>query len=359
MYEKETYEEILARTLKRMPKTMDRRESSFLYNAAAPVSVEHQNMYIALDTILDMTFFDTADRESKLKRCRERGIDISVFEAAPAVCVMNTKPEEVEIRIGERFNYETINFTVIEQTAPGVCNVVCETNGSAGNVTGIVTPINYIPGLHSAEIVSILTYGEDEADGTAIDSAYYASLSAKAFGGNRADYVNKVKQIPGIGGVKLYSAKEWLGGGTVRMVIMSSSYTKPTDEFVEIIQTEIDPMVNQGAGYGIAPIGHTVTVAGAGETRVNIGMVLVLQEGYRQEDVKPQIEAIIDEYFEELNKKWEDSENIVVRISQIETRILDIPIVVDIYGTTLNEFEKNLTIDRDSLVVRGEIIATG
>lgn len=359
MYETETYESILARTLDRMPKTMDRRESSFLYNAAAPVAVEHQNMYIALDTILNMTFFDTADRESKLKRCKERGINISIFEATPSICVMHTKPIEVEIATGERFNYETVNFTVIERAAPGVYHVACETKGSVGNVTGIVTPINYIAGLHSAEIVTVLTYGEDEADLSVIDAAYYASLNSKAFGGNRADYENKVKQIQGVGGVKLYSAAEWMGGGTVKVVITSGSYTKPSDEFVEIVQTEIDPMVNQGAGYGTAPIGHTVTVAGADETMVDIGLTLVLQAGYVLDDIKLQIESAIDDYFEELNRKWEDNKNIIVRISQIETRILDIPVVVDIYGTTLNGFDKNLIVNKDSLVVRGGIIATG
>lgn len=358
MYEKENFEGILARTLSRMPDTLDKRESSFLYNAAAPVSVEHQNMYIALDTVLNMTFFDTADRESKLKRCRERGIDTSIFEASNAVCVMHVRPEETGIETGARFNYETMNYTVVERVSSGVYNVVCEEAGSAGNVTGIVTPVDYIPGLHSAELISILSYGEDEADLSVIDSAYYASLNSKAFGGNRADYENKVKSIMGVGGIKLYAAAEWLGGGTVRVVITSSSYTKPSEEFVDAVQTEIDPRINQGAGYGIAPIGHTVTVAGADETAVDVDITLVMQEGYGVDHVQPQIEEIMDEYLGELNRRWETSENIIVRISQIETRILDIPLIVDIYGTKLNGQEKNLILDKDSLAVRGNINAT-
>ena len=280
MYENQTYEVIRQRILDRISDELDKRESSFLYNATAPIAVEHQNMYIAIDTFLQLTFFDTSDRGGKLERCKERGIDITIFDAKPSIVLASMLPVTVDVPIGERFNYETINFVVVEKVEDGIYRLQCETPGTIGNVTGRITPINYISRLVTSEIIAIETYGEDEADISEIDTVYYASINSTAFGGNRADYMSKVKQIPGVGGVKLYSASEWLGGGTCKVVITTSAYTAPEPSFVDQIQTMIDPLVNQGAGYGIAPIGHTVTVAGAFATSIDIDSKKTLMDGY-------------------------------------------------------------------------------
>lgn len=358
MYENETYEGILERVLNRIPATLDTRESSFLYNASAPIAIELQNMYLALDNILNITFFDTSDREGKLQRCKERGIDTIQFDATSAIVVIDIVPTNIEIAVGSRFNYNNLNFIITEKIKDGSYYAECESTGANGNVTGYVTPVDYLEGFETAEITSVYRWGEDEADETLIDEAYYNSLNSQAFGGNRADYIEKMKKIAGVGGVKVYSAGEWNGGGTVRLVFTTSSYTKPTDSFVDSIQTQIDPLENQGAGYGIAPIGHTVTVEGVSEFAVNVTMTLTLQEGYIWDDVSSYVEQAIDKYFEGLNSEWEDSSNIIVRTSQIETRILDIAGVIDISGTMLNGSENNLTVDKDSIVIRGSVNAT-
>lgn len=358
MYEEQTYETILERILSRMPASMDTRESSFLFNASAPIGVELQNMYLALDNILNITFFDTSDREGKLQRCKERGIDNSQFEATQSICDLKTLPSTIDVAIGTRFNHEDVNFIVIEKVSDGVYRVQCEVAGALGNITGTVTPVDYINGLESAEITSIHRWGEDEADETQIDEAFYASLNSQAFGGNRADYLAKVKSLAGVGGVKVYSGSQWQGGGTVKVVFTTSSYTKPNDSFVDSIQTLIDPVQNAGEGYGIAPIGHTVTVVGVNETTVNISMSLTLQSGYTWEDVSESVNAVIDSYFASLNSKWEDESNVIVRISQIETRILDVAGVVDVSGTKVNGSESNLTLDADTIAVRGSVNVT-
>ena len=46
--------------------------------------------------------------------------------------------------------------------------------------------------------------GEDEEDTEVFRQRYMDSLNAQAFGGNRADYLEKVNAIPGVGGVKVY-----------------------------------------------------------------------------------------------------------------------------------------------------------
>lgn len=358
MYENQNYETILGRVLGRVPETLDTRESSFLYNASAPVAIELVNMYLSLDNILKVTFFDTADREGKLQRCKERGIDLTQFDAIPSVCNMKVSPIGLDIPLGTRFNYEEINFIVTEKLEDSLYRITCEQAGVIGNVTGEVIPMDYISGLQTAEITSIYIWGRDELDESEIDKIFYASFNSQAFGGNRYDYMQKMKSITGVGGVKVYSAGEWMGGGTVKLVFSTSTYTKPSDDFVDSVQTIIDPLVNQGAGYGVAPIGHTVTVEGVNEELVNVTTTIVLQEGYEWDDVKDYVSVAIDKYLGSLNEQWEDSSNIIVRISQIETRILDIAGIIDIYDTSLNGSEQNLTLDKDSIAVRGDINAT-
>lgn len=358
MYENVTYETILNRILERMPETVDKRESSFLYNAAAPIAVELQNMYLALDNIINITFFDTSDRTGKLQRCKERGVDIAQFDATPAVCILHTTPQSVEIRIGTRFNLADMNYVVTEQISAGTYYVECETVGAVGNATGNVTPMEYIDGLETCSIDEIYRWGEDEAGVEQINEAYYASLNSQAFGGNRADYIAKMKSIAGIGGVKVYSADEWRGGGTCKLVFTTSAHTKPTKAFVDSIQEQIDPTQNQGAGYGIAPIGHIVTVAGAEETTVTVSMTIVLYDGYALDDVRTQIESVIQEYMDSLNEEWDTVNNIIVRVSQLETRVLDIAGIIDIMNVTINGAAENLTVDKDSLVKRGNVYVT-
>ena len=46
MYEDQTYEKILERSLQRVGADVDKREGSLIMNAIAPVSAEHANIYI-------------------------------------------------------------------------------------------------------------------------------------------------------------------------------------------------------------------------------------------------------------------------------------------------------------------------
>ena len=57
----------------------------------------------------------------------------------------------------------------------------------------------------------------------------------------------------------------------------------------------------------------------------------------------------------ELNKTWQNVNNVIVRISQIESRLLDLEGIIDIYDTTINGGASNYTVDTNSIVVRGTV----
>ncbi len=350
MYEDITYEKILRRMLERVPDTVDKREGSVIYDAMAPAAVEMQLMYIELENTLNQTFADTADREYLIKRGAERGL--APYEATNAVCrgVFNT-----DIPQDARFSLESLNYKAVEKLSEGIYKMVCETKGSIGNsFLGDLTPIDYIDGLTEAKLVEILIPGEDEEDTEAFRKRYFESLSAQAYGGNVADYKSKIKEIPGVGALKVFPV--WNGGGTVKIVFLNSRYDVPSVELLEEIQKQIDPPESQGMGLGIAPIGHRVTVEAAGREVINIHTSITYEAGWSFEEAKTQIIDTMDEYLRELCREWEETEHIIVRVSQIESRLLNVKGILDISDTQINGMKANFVADSVKIPVRGDFI---
>lgn len=349
MYEKMTYEIILKRMLDRIPTNVDKREGSVIYDAVAPAAMEVMGMYLELERLLTETFGDTASRKYLIKRAAERGL--SPTKATHAIL----KGEfNMDIAIGSRFSCSDLNYAAIEKITDGTYKMQCEASGEAGNKNlGKLIPIEYIEGLETAQLTEVLIPGEDEEDTEVFRERYFSSFSTQAFGGNQIDYIQKVKALSGVGGVKVYPV--WNGGGTVKLVIIDSSFAVPSDTLVNQVQTAIDPTQNQGMGAGIAPIGHVVTVVGCGKTAVNIQTDITFQEGWNWEAIKPYAEKVIDEYFKELAKEWDSSDNLIIRISQIEIRLLNLTGVLDIANTILNGKGENLLIEADNIPIKGEI----
>ena len=355
MYENITYEIIMKRMLARViaqDANLDTREGSIIYNALAPCAVELQNMYIELDNILTESFADTATREYLIKRCKERGI--TPKSATYAVRQGVFTPSMLDVPVGTRFSLNTLNYAVTAKISDGVYQLTCETAGTAGNrESGALIPIDYVNGLQTAQLTTVLIPAEDDEETEVLRARYFASFDSQAFGGNIADYKEKVNTIDGVGGVKVYPV--WAGGGTVKLEIISSDYTMPTSTLIDKVQTLIDPTQNAGEGLGIAPIGHVVTVMGCGQTTVNIETEITFQSGWSWDAIKSYVYKTVDEYFAELAKDWADEDNLVVRISQLETRILSLTGVLDIGNTKLNGSTSNLQLDASNIPVRGDV----
>ena len=329
MYENITYELLLARMLEKIKKqnpSIDTREGSVIYNAIAPAAVELQNMYIQLDTVLSETFVDTAGRDSLVLRCAERGIYAEEATYAIRKGIFN-----IDVPIGSRFSLNTLNYEVTERISAGTFELRCETAGQQGNTEyGNLIPIEYISGLQSAILSDVLVPGEDEEETDHLRKRYYDSLNAQAFGGNVTDYRERV-------------------------VIIDAAYGVPAGSLTDAVQAAVDPVGSQGQGVGIAPIGHVVTVQGVTGTTVNIKTTLTYQDDWTWEDVRPYVEQEIDAYLGELARDWADIDHIIVRISQIETRLLGLTGIMDIADTSINGRAQNLELGPDSIPVRGTI----
>lgn len=350
MYEDITYEVILKRLMDRIPSDMDKRENSVIYYALAPAAVELQIMYIELDVVLKELFADTASREFLIKRAAERGLKPKAAAHAVLKGVFN-----MDIPIGSRFSLDTLNYQAIARLGAGEYRMQCETAGTAGNsLFGMMIPVEYIPGLTRAELTELLIPGEDEEETEQFRKRYFDSLNSQAFGGNIADYKEKVTGIAGVGGVKVYPA--WNGGGTVKLVITDSEYRVPSGALLQTVRDVMDPEESAGKGYGLAPIGHWVTVAGAGVSEISVAVAVTYQAGYSFERCREEMTAAVEAYFEELNRSWAEADPLVVRVSRIESRLLDVPGILDVADTVINGKNGNFVLPSDSLAVRGDIV---
>lgn len=383
-----TYNEILERMLARVSDKFDKREGAVIFDTHSPTAIELELLYVELNTILAEAYGDSASREYLVKRCKERGI--TPYEATYAVLKGEFTPTNIDVT-GQRFNIGSTNFVVLEKIADGEYQVQCETAGIVGNQQlGTMIPIEYIEGLETAELTEILIPGEDEEDTEDLRTRYFDSFNEKAFGGNARDYLEKTNAIPGVGSTKVTrvwnsdlnpnemipseSVKswyesikgtlsgepaEWLDtvfnaaankklttGGTVLLTILNSDFGVASDTLIKTVQQTIDPDEYAGEGYGVAPIGHIVKVKSAEKIEVTVKTNITFDAGYGWSNLQSPIDEAISNYLLELRKSWADNPYLVVRISQIETRLLNIKGIVDIANTKLNGASENLTLGK-------------
>lgn len=355
LFESQTAPVILKRLLKNVPDKYDKREGSVIYDALAPAAIELAEAYIMANTIMTETFATTASRAYLILRASEYNVT-----PKPATYAEVKANFSQAVDIGTRFNFGKINFAVTSliNDKDHTYKMMCETAGTAGNeCEGDITPVNTISGLTSATITDVIVPGEDEEDTETFRKRYFDALKSQAFGGNGDDYRERVTAIDGVGGVKVYRC--WNGGGTVKCVVLDSDLNPPSNEFVAELQTAIDPN-SAGQGYGIAPIGHTVTVKAADETSINISATITLS-GIDMDTAKGRITTTVSNYLKTLRQQWgtqSEKEFLTIRASMIMVQILSVAGIADVTNIEVNSNSDRVALSSESIPVLGTLSLT-
>lgn len=351
VYEHITYESIMEQMLDRVPDTLDKRESSIIFNALAPAAIELQLMYFELDIILNETFGDTASRDYLIRRVAERGI--TPYPATFATVKGEFTPTNLIVPVGTRFSLGDVDYIVTSKISDGTYELTSESVGSTGNESsGTLIPIDYLEGLQTATVTELLVPGEDEEDTESIRQRYFQTFDTKPFGGNKKDYIQKTNAIPGVGSTKVTPV--WDGGGTVKLTILNSDFNRASNTLITNVQKEIDPS-QLADGLGIAPIGHVVTVDTAKDKTVNVSLTLTFDDGYSFATLENTIESVLGNYLLELRKDWVNQPYTIVRTAQIDTRILAIDGIIDIESTRINGVATNLQLDAYEIPILGVV----
>lgn len=327
MFEDQTFDVILQRMLDRVPDSLDKREGSIIYDALAPVAVELVETYINLDSMLRETFAGTASRSYLIQRAAE--LDITPYSASKALLkgvFKNGNGEPFDVGIGSRFNLDDLNYIVTEQISTGEFKVECETAGIIGNKKiGIITPIDYIEGLGTAELTEILILGEDEEETEAFRSRYFIEINNLAQDGNVTQYLKWINGFPGIGKGKVFSL--WNGANTVKVSILDAEQGVANQTLINAFQNYLDPS-SSGLGNGVAPIGAVVTVTTATVESIDVAVQIKLASGYAEETG---IQDAVEAYFADLSYVKS-----TVPYLGLAAKILDVPCVDEIIYLTMN-----------------------
>lgn len=349
------YEVTLNRMLDKIPDTLDKREGSIIYDALAPAAAEIAQMYIVLKNNIDLVFADTAVEEYLDRLANQIGLTREKATKAVKQGNFYDKNENpMDVAIGSRFTCGNLYWNVTEKISEGTYQVTCETDGVDGNnVTGILVPVDYIDGLATATLTTLLIPGEDEEDDDSLRARYFEQSGVKAFAGNVIDYKNNTKAISGVGSVKVTPI--WNGPGTVKLTILDSEFNKASSVLVSNVQNEICPDLS-AEGLGLAPIGHVVTVDTATEVEISVEATVTTDGTVTPTTLQTLIEEAIENYLLEIRQSWEDETTHIIRKARVESIILNVESVLDVSNVTLNEENSNITLNEFEIPVLKEVV---
>lgn len=351
MYEEKTYANIMSEMMASAPDGIDTSEGSLLWNACSKMAAIVEGIYEGMADVYDNILCDTQDLDHLIASGGECGVPI--IEATNA---QFTAKFNLAVELGTRFEHTEQDLTyyvlaLIDDTAH-TYTVECEDEGSEANqYLGYIEPIEFLEGFETGELTELTASGEDQEDEDTYRYRRLNSFETRPFAGNRAYYKQEIGQIDGVGAVKVERVTS--SQTTVKATILSAAYKAPTSALVAAVQAAVDP--TSGDGSGIAPIGAQVTVYGATENTITVQVTITYKSGYSSASIDSYVKAAIDQYFAELGQEWADSDQLVVRRSQVENRIMDIEGVLDVTACTLNSQSGNVTLTAYQVPVRGAI----
>lgn len=307
-FEKFDYSYYLNSVLERVPDNVDKREGSIIYDAVAPVAYAFAEMAMNMRQVVRSAYVETAWGEYLDYKAVERGTsrEPATYARVEAIFTDN-KGKPLTIDLGDRFSStgaEPVFYTCTKVNTGGQAELTAETPGIVANgIIGQLLPVTPFDNLGKAEIQSVSIPARDLEDDETLRKRLLSSNEIIEYGGNVADYISFTRDLDDVAAVQVYPT--WRGGGTVRLVILDNTFNAASQSLVDFVQNEIDPQDSPGDGYGIAPIGHTVTVAAPKVRKINISATIETESGITVLDVKELVNAAINSHFESLRKSWD------------------------------------------------------
>ena len=338
MFEKNTYDAIMTRTMERLPSNLQTDEGSFLYTAAGPVSIEHEQMYTAMDSAVSECFVTTASMDGLKLIGESEGL--YPHEKSAAVWSAAVTPNDLEVRIGARFNCGTMNLVVTGEIETGLWELTCETAGTSGNrLRADLVPIAYVYGLKGITLVEVIKAGSDDESTEDFRKRLLTHFQKPAASGNAYSYVEWATSVNGVGAAKCFPL--WQGPGTVKVVITDSERRAATPALV----AEVAEYIEENR-----TIGATVTVTSGVEKDINVAATVRLKTGYSLSSVQQNFKDALTEY---LDNNAYDTDRIP--ISKVGCILLNTTGIEDYVLSTLriNDARDDVILDVDEIAVMG------
>jgi uncharacterized phage protein gp47/JayE len=371
-----TNQKLQRQMLNRVPNNLDKREGSLIQTAIAPVAWMLEGFALEANQIQENSNPYDAVGEALDYLVSTKGLTRK--QATPAVAVGQFN---AAIPSGSQFRTingtDSVTFTSGEQISASVGDyryyLTCDTAGEIGNhYTGNILPITAIPNLTTAVILSISTIGTDEETDDSLRQRFFNSFDAAPYGGNMSQYRQSILAIDGVGAVQIYPANSYNGGGTTLCSILGDDLRPADSALVQTVQDTICPYESGTTtpspnGYGIAPIGASVTITTGTEYALNIVAGVSFTTGISNgaETYKEAIKEAIEEYIATVRESWGAAQvartiayNVSVYVARIISAIISVPAVVNVASLTINGQSADLNLTEDSSVQYVPVLGT-
>lgn len=353
-----SYADILADMLERVDDTIDKRQGSIIQTALGPGAWYLEGLILKLAQIQGAAYAESATGEDLDKLAETRGLTRN-----PATAAVREGTFNIEIPDGSQFRTingaNSVTFTSGALISSGgglfVYEMTCDTPGSIGNsYTGNILPVSAgLSGLTTATIGTIITDGTDTETDAALRARYDASFSAAPYGGNISEYRQAILAINGVGGVQVYPASLYNGGGTVLCSIIGTDLGAATPALVQAVQDAICPN-SSALGFGVAPIGAAVDIVSATELDINITAEITFEAGTVNglQVYGDAIREAINEYIQSVAQNWgvasygvnSLSYPVTIYAARVIYAILTVPKVTNVTNLTINGQAADLTL---------------
>lgn len=370
--ENNTFEKILNRMLANdVLVNVDKRVGSIIYDAIAPCAMELADAYAMIDILQEQTYLLTATGDNLDKRVYDYGISRNQATQAQRIgsfkkylvdgngdFVLDENDEKIlvdmDIPVGSRFivpDNEDIIFQYIGIT-DGYKILQCESAGSGGNEhIGTILPLTPITDMVESKITSTYKYGEDEESDEQLRARTQEHIANQAFGGNIADYIEKVNSIDGVGNTKVFPA--WQQNGSVLLSVVDPTFSPITNEFAGYLKEQIDPEESSGQGIGIAPIGHTVTITTPVEQTVDVELTLKIEENAVQGEITSEVQTVLQNYIQSIREQFAQNVSLAVYRSRIIDKLFDnISELLNVTDVLLNNADADIVYTDEGLIGR-------
>lgn len=352
-FEDQTYEVIIDRLLSRVPDDVDKREGSIIYDAVAPAAAELALVYEQLAVALSLPFGTTATGEYLDLRATDYGSTRRPASAAVHKGEFKGAGGALfDVPIGSKFSANDITMTATVRISAGIFELTADVPGSAGNAAyGTLLPLDYINGLATGAIISLLVPGADVETDESFRDRYLEDVQTPSTSGNKADYKRWALEVPGVGDARVVPL--WNGPGTVRIYLLDANKQPASSTLAADAQAYIDPGQN-GMGEGQAPVGATVTVTPADSVPVTVTAAVVLTGTRTLAQVQADYSAAVSAYLRSLAF----ADDPTVRYVRLGSMLLDTEGVQDYDDLLVNGTTGNVPVGAGAVATLGGVTLT-
>jgi len=352
MFEDKTSKKIHEQMLSDIPKELDKREGSFIYDATKPAANQLEEAYKNLNKVVSELDIENLSGDILEKRINQRtGQRRRKGTYAIGHVLVSGNGT---ITIGDLFETESgIQFEATEPATivnSGLVAVRCRQLGPIGNVPA--GQIRFIP-ITIAGISSV-TNPEPTRDGFEAESdkellaRFYERIRTPATSGNKHQYKSWAKEVPGVGDAKVFPTFQ--GNSTIKIVIIDSHKQPASQELVDAVQNYIDPG-GTGLGDGVAPafVGITL-IESAQALPLEISFTAVKDPAYTDEQRQENVESTLINYLKEIAFIEE-----YVSYAKVGSLILQTPGIMDYEDLVINGGASNIQIGEEEVAVLGGV----